>query len=152
MMGFYFLLLIYLYPKPMEECHPLSRWIFVPPLILYRNTLTDILGSVLGHLLGYSKSGHIDNDDQPSQPYSKTMPSMWQALVNCVLEIGWIDTEESLGNNLFLLRNIFRNVLNTYMEYVRCQTLGPSPVFQSSQRPFKMGVIFILILQTENQV
>lgn len=66
MMGFYFLLLIYLYPKPMEECHPLSRWIFVPPLILYRNTLTDILGSVLGHLLGYSKSGHIDNDDQPS--------------------------------------------------------------------------------------
>lgn len=49
---------------------------------------------------GYSKSGYINNDCQPSQPYSKTMPSMWQALVNCVLEMGWIYTEEGLGNNL----------------------------------------------------
>lgn len=69
---------------------------------------------MLGHLLDYSKSGHIDNDDQPSQPYSKTMPSIWQALVNCVLEIGWMYTEEGLGNNLSLLWNIFRNVLSTY--------------------------------------
>lgn len=87
----------------MEQCHPLSRWIFVPALTLYRNTLTDILGGVLGHLLDYSKSDHIDNDDQPSQPYSKTMPSMWQALVNCVLEIRWMYTEKGLGNNLSLL-------------------------------------------------
>lgn len=87
----------------MEQCHPLSRWIFVPALTLYRNTLTDILGGVLGHLLDYSKSDHIDNDDQPSQPYYKTMPSMWQALVNCVLEIRWMYTEKGLGNNLSLL-------------------------------------------------
>lgn len=63
----------------------------------------DILGGVLCHLLGYSKSGHIDNDDHPLQPYSKTRSSMCQALVNCDLEMGWIYTEEGLNNDLSLI-------------------------------------------------
>lgn len=42
------------------------------------------------------------------------MPRIQQALGNCVLEMGWTDKEENLGNKLSLLCYILRNGISTY--------------------------------------